>query len=712
MNFKELLSLEEEKVNWKLTLLLIIIAYTFSVSVRYVYISYVGDIPQFQWQGHLMINNNDGYYYAEGARDILAGFHQTTDLSPVNTPAAILTAFLAKFLPFIPFDVLIEFLPGFLGSLIVIPIILIGRVLGSTWMGFLAGLLGGIAWSYYHRTMFGYYDTDMLVIVLPTFALWAILYAIKTKNIKLFFLAPLIEIFMMYWHGGLTNIAIGFFVMSSLYVLIFERKDKNSVLFLLFLLVPLIHIGLLYQIIVLAVLYGAIFNYYEKIELNLNYLLIGIGTAFIILIGLPWISHVLSNGYFTRATISTNEGLKYFSVINTVSETSHIDYNVLVHRISGSWIGFILGGLGYILLTIRFPKMIIALPMVVLGLYAVRGGLRFTIFAVPLFALGDAYIAYLLGKIAKKVFINDKVSNVSKYVLSFVIMAGFIYPNYKHTHVYIVPTVFNKNEVAVLDKLKHIADRNDYVMTWWDYGYPIRYYADVKTFVDGGKHSGNVNFPVSFALTRNLTASRNMSILDAYFTEYDYNYPVKESDCFKQMMKRYDFKDPNLFMDDLDTDIKLPEIKENIYYYLPLRMFNILPTVAVFSTIDLKTGKRDNHFFAQSRAAGEKNGELILKNGVKILLKKGAIVLGRQVIPIKRFAVTSYDKVGKLHKQIQNIHTQGLNVVYMKSYGKWLIMDDFYFNSAYIQLFVFENTDGLFEPVELTPYVKVYKVKK
>jgi dolichyl-diphosphooligosaccharide--protein glycosyltransferase/undecaprenyl-diphosphooligosaccharide--protein glycosyltransferase len=177
-------------------------------------------------------------------------------------------------------------------------------------------------------------------------------------------------------------------------------------------------------------------------------------------------------------------------------------------------------------------------------------------------------------------------------------------------------------------------------------------------------------------------------------------------------MKRYDFKDPNLFMDDLDTDIKLPEIKENIYYYLPLRMFNILPTVAVFSTIDLKTGKRDNHFFAQSRAAGEKNGELILKNGVKILLKKGAIVLGRQVIPIKRFAVTSYDKVGKLHKQIQNIHTQGLNVVYMKSYGKWLIMDDFYFNSAYIQLFVFENTDGLFEPVELTPYVKVYKVKK
>ena len=39
-------------------------------------------------------------------------------------------------------------------------------------------------------------------------------------------------------------------------------------------------------------------------------------------------------------------------------------------------------------------------------------------------------------------------------------------------------------------------------------------------------------------------------------------------------------------------------------------------------------------------------------------------------------------------------------------------MDDFYFKSAYIQLFVFENRGGLFEPVILNPFVKVYKVKK
>ena len=81
---KQFLQLEEDKLNWKIVLLLVLIAYAFNIAVRYIYISYVGDAPQFQWQNHLMINNNDGYYWAEGARDILAGFHQTNDLSPIT----------------------------------------------------------------------------------------------------------------------------------------------------------------------------------------------------------------------------------------------------------------------------------------------------------------------------------------------------------------------------------------------------------------------------------------------------------------------------------------------------------------------------------------------------------------------------------------------------------------------------------------------------
>jgi dolichyl-diphosphooligosaccharide--protein glycosyltransferase/undecaprenyl-diphosphooligosaccharide--protein glycosyltransferase len=385
--------------------------------------------------------------------------------------------------------------------------------------------------------------------------------------------------------------------------------------------------------------------------------------------------------------------------------------DTLVHRISGSWAGFILGGLGYILLMVRYPKITIALPMVVLGLFALRGGLRFTVFAVPFFALGNGYIAYIISKYISTFIMNEKIEKYSIYIISLLLMAGFIYPNYKHIHQYIMPTVFNNNEVKVLDELKTKSKRDDYVLTWWDYGYPIRYYADVKTLVDGAKHSGKVNFPVSFGLTRDLVSSRNMAILDTYWTEYNYNHNLNE-DYFKEMMKQYNFKDPNKFIDYLATDIKLPKLKEDIYYFLPLRMFNILPTVAIFSSIDLQTGKKHQNFFMQSNNFQQKGGVLFLENGARIDLSKKVIIFGRQIIPIKNFAMVAYNNNGKLIKNIQKVSNQGLNIIFMKSYKKFLIMDDRFFNSAYIQLFVFENGGGLFEPVILNPFVKVYKVKK
>jgi len=702
------LSLEEEKLNWKIVLLLIMVAYAFNIAVRYIYISYIGDIPQFYWNGHLMINNNDGYYWAEGARDILSGIHQKNDLSPINMPASILTATLAKFFVFIPLDVLIEYLPGFLGSLVVIPVILIGRALGSTWLGFLASLLAGMAWSYYHRTMFGYYDTDMLVVVFPTFALWAIIWSIQKQDKIFLFLAPFIEILMIHWHGGLYNIATGFFIMSFIYILIFSRNKENLYLLIL-LLIPLLRIEFLYQIVLLVVLYLSLLK--VDIKIDIKYLFIVIGVVFAVLVAMPWISNILNSGYFTRASTQADGGFKYFSVVNTVSEAIHIDKEVLIHRISGGYIGFVLGIFGYILLAIRYPIILISLPMVVLGLFALRGGLRFTIFAVPFFALGDAYIAYLFGKFSYKLF-EEKKAKIVYYVVSLAIMFGFIYPNYKHIHQYIMPTVFTKDEIMVLNKLRQIASRDDYVVSWWDYGYPIRYYADVKTLIDGAKHSGDVNFPVSFALTRDLLSSRNMAVLDVYFTEYNYNHNVSSQDYLKSMMKMYGFKDPNDFLDYLSTNIKLPPLKEDIYYYLPLRMLKILPIVAEFSEIDLKTSKMNYHYFKIANNYKQIGNEIILGKKVKILLNKGAIIINKQIIPIKKFAMTSYDQNNKLHVTIKNIHKNGLNIIFMRSYNKFLIMDDFFFNSAYIQLFVLENTQGLFEKVILTPYVKVYKVKK
>ncbi len=720
-NWKKFLNLEEESLSLGVVWLLILVAYLFNVAVRYIYVGYVDNQPQFFFNGQLMINTNDGYYWAEGARDILNGFHQSNDLSPVNTLAAKTVAFFAKVVP-VSFEALIFYLPGFLASLVVVPLVFIGRVLGSTWMGFLAALLGGMAWSYYHRTMFGYIDTDMLVIVFPVSVIALVMYGF-VKNQKLFMIAAaLVEIVMIEWHSGLYNVANGLFVMGLVYAVLFKRDSLESVFLLLYLVLPVLPIPIVAKVVAILA-YGVLHHTLleqKKTQLEQKAKAVWIGFGLVVVVygvavGLPWVISIAQSGYFTRAVTNTVAGdkLHYFSVVNTVREAGHISYDTIVHRISGSWVGFVLGFVGYMLLLIRYPILLISLPMVVLGFFTIKGGLRFTIFAVPFMALGDAYIAYLFGWMLKKTA-NERMQKTALYGISLLVMAGFIYPNYQHIHKYLVPTVLNRDEVKTLENLKHIAKRDDYVLSWWDYGYPIRYYADVKTLIDGGKHSGDVNFPVSFALTRDLVSSRNMAILDVYETERSYK-EHKGSDYLKYMMDDYNISDPYDFFAMLQNDaLNLPKINEDIYYFLPYRMIDIFPTVAAFSTIDLKTGQQKRHFFYSPRGVRQQGSTLLFPAGVKVLLATGEIEIGAKKVPIHHFVQTFYDKNGKLQKSIQGnpLAQHGLNVIFMKSYGKWLILDDFYYNSAFVQLYVLENTAGLFEPVILSPLVKIYKVKK
>jgi dolichyl-diphosphooligosaccharide--protein glycosyltransferase/undecaprenyl-diphosphooligosaccharide--protein glycosyltransferase len=356
--------------------------------------------------------------------------------------------------------------------------------------------------------------------------------------------------------------------------------------------------------------------------------------------------------------------------------------------------------------------------MVALGFFTYKGGLRFTVFAVPFFALGNAYIAYIVAKVSKSYF-NEKVSQKAFYGISLFLMLGFIYPNYAHVHKYITPSVFNSSEVKVLDTLKKVSKRDDYVLSWWDYGYPIRYYADLKTLSDGGKHSGSVNFPTSFILTHSQIEASKMLRLDVEYTESKYNMKEEDKDRNRtniaNMTLDYGYKDTNNFLTSLGTDIQLPKKTRDVYLYLPNRMINIYPTVNLFSNIDLMTGiKGKQPFFYKSTNFKESKDFIDLGRGIKIEKQTGKIIVGNQKVSLKRFVKTAYLKNGKLQKQVQTINpSANLNVIFMSNYKQFLVVENSVFNSLYFQLFVFENYDKeLFEPIILTPLAKVYKLKK
>jgi len=705
-DIQELLDLKDNRVNTKLFIALMLIAFSFSIAVRMIWVDQFSGVEEFKWNNELMINTNDGYFYAEGARDNLLGVHQDNDRSPVGAPLSQLTSFLAYIVPG-SFEALILYMPAFFGSLLIIPIMLIARELKQDYLGFIAALLGGIVWSYYNRTMTGYYDTDMLVIVLPTLVLYSVILASLSQRNRFLALITFSMMLNSWWYPGSYSLNIGMIAIVLVYTLIFERKNIYFYKILTFMGIAVLLVPFWIKII-LAVAVFSLFHFKHIEDFKIVLSLLGITVLGVLMTGgLAPIFNQLEAYVFRSAVTadSASTGLHFYNVAQTVREAGQIPFETFANRISGHTITFLLSTIGYVLLALRYRVMWLALPMIGLGFLALKGGLRFTVYAVPINALGLGFLI---------VFLAQKIPSNFKYVVMALFTSAALYPNITHVIGYKVPTVFNKSEVQVLDRLHKISDREDYAMTWWDYGYPIRYYSDVKTLIDGGKHNGDTNFPVSFSLFENQQVSSKMARLAVEYTESAYK-EERTGSYIQMMMDDNNISDPNDFLLALSQGlVNIPEKSRDVYYYLPLRMLDILPTVGLFSNLDLSTGKAlQNPFFFQSKNYKQVGNEIHLGGGVRLDLQKGSIILPNQVIAINNFISTEYGQDGKLGIKAQRIDPKSpINVIYMKSMNRFLVIDNKMFNSTYIQLFVLENYDrNLFELSINSPLVKVFKLK-
>jgi dolichyl-diphosphooligosaccharide--protein glycosyltransferase/undecaprenyl-diphosphooligosaccharide--protein glycosyltransferase len=664
-----------------------------------------------------MINNPDGYSYAAGAKEFLNHSHVIGDLNPYHSFPSVITALIVKIFPFLTLDQVILWLPAVFGSLVVIPLFLIGRSLKNDILGFVAAMIGGIVWSYYNRSMIGYYDTDMLVIPLLMFVFWGLVEFFVNDNKKMMLAVPLVIVFYEGWYPGCRTVLLAVVAFAFIYAYFFKR-EKGSFLFLTLVMITLSRFPYYVNLGIFAVLYIAAVkkeNFFTKkniwILFALGLVILAFSGTFDLLIG-------KFLAYFSRNNMDVDR-LHFYSVMKTIREASHIPYTVVAHRISGSWPLFILSFIGYILMIIRYPVMAMSLPSVAVGIMAHKLGLRFTIYAVPFFALGFAYLALLTAEYVSRAFIDDKIAGVSRYVTVALFLAGSLYSNINHVIMYKTPTTFLKQEVSVLNKLSKIASRQDYVLTWWDYGYPIRYYSGTKTLIDGGKHSGEVNFPVSFALTRNQVAAANIARLDVEYTDKvetakELGKKLKTKGFLPDMMKKYGYKDVNDFLNALNSpDFKLPKKTRDIYFYLPFRMSDIYPTVAIFSYIDLSTGKVKEPFIIPSGVVGGNREGIKFANGMWLDMR-GMLHIGNKAAPVNSFYIGTYGKNGKFKTVKQTFDPQSnIYIVWYRPLNKLLIVDKNIFNSTYVQMFFLRNYDkNLFEPVIENPFAVIYKLKK
>ena len=703
----------------KLTLIYMAIAYVFVFLFHLYWLSWAGKIPEFYWNGQLMINNVDGYFFGSGAQKIVEGIHQHNPrlLDVWHYGTTVITAYLAKFFH-ISIDTLMLYLPAVISSLVVIPIILIGKLYKNELWGFLAALIGGIGWSYYNRTLVGYYDTDMFAAMLPMLILYFVLYSIKNKDLLFALFAGITVILYPWAYDQGLSIVYAMGIMAFLYHLVFNLKDEFTYKFIALLSISLMAINPFVRAVLAIGLYWFFVN--KKVEFKHLQILAGVGFALFFLTGNVF-GIILAKVFSYSTSTTSYEGLKFLNVNKTVREAGQIPWFVVFDRIIGSALGLVVAVIGYVLLVRKHKEFIIALPLWGIGFFAFIGGLRFTVYAVPVAAISGVYFfIYLSEKLKVK---NEKLMKVIPFIGS----AFLITPNITHivgccenskllasiekiyplkSYPYLVPTTFKKSEVAVLDELRKKSNPKDYVITWWDYGYPIWYYANVNTLIDGGKHNED-NFLVSKILTTsNPYLAANLSKIS--IKKYVETNQTVAPQLFIKNSKPVNVND---YLDKIgDVSYKTPKLERNVYIMLPYRMFNIFPTVATFSNRNLNSGEvYRNHFFYKSRIA--KQGAFIKIGNIPVDLRRGVIMIQRGV-PVKEIALVAMTKNGKTVVKKQKLRNNGLNLVILQSYGEGIIMDDYYYNSMFVQMFIFENYDkNLFEPVILNPWMKIYKIK-
>lgn len=689
-------------------MLYIVVAYLFSVAMRYIWVYKMGGHPEFYWNGELMINTNDGYFFASGAQHSLFGLHNDNPRIPGvwDYGVVFFTTLLAKITPF-SLETIILYMPTFVSSLVVVPIILIARLYGKTTWGFFSALLGSIAWSYYNRTMTGYYDTDMFSAMAPMFILYFLIKSTLDNSLKSALYAAIMIIFYPFLYDQGLSIVYAMGIIYAVYMVLHHRKEPNTYKSLLVVFVALFNLKALgiavpYNYLAKLLLVGGVYLLLLTKEIEKRKLIYASATAFVLFLllgdvfGLIW--HKIAS-YIIRGT---EEGRLHFYAVNqTVREAGKIPFEVFANRISGSIAGLFVAAVGYVLLCWRYRAFILALPLVGIGVFALWGGLRFTVYAVPVAAMSAVFlIDFAISKITDK----KKVYIVGMSVFT----ALLLYPNITHILGYMVPTVFTKNEVEVLDRFNQKANSKDYTITWWDYGYPIWFYSDTNTLIDGGKHNHD-NFIVSEILTTSSqmeAANLSRIAVERYVSS---GYKVVADTLFAK-------EDPKAFLKRLREDeIELPQKTREVYIYLPLRLLDILPTVAVFSDIDLLTGeKKRPALFYKTQHFKQVGQRILLGNSVELNLQNASLKIGKQRVPINTFFTTFYDAKGKLHVQAQTANfASNIFVVFMRSYNIFLVLDAKMYNSAFIQLFVFENYDkALFEPAVLSPMAKVYRVKR
>ena len=215
-------------LQWTVTLGAILIAWGLGAWLRLDWVGHAEKQPAYQWQEHYLPTTHDSYLFA-------SIIHQAgnTNVVPVGLKThpgpfphgaiTLLGTALVRHGGIHVADV-ITYLPVFMAGLLAIPMVLLGRLYGSTLAGCCSACLAVVAFSYFNRTNAGYFDTDMFSVTVPALILYFLLRAHKEESLLFLSLGAVgIYIYPFFYGAGVPIVtALGIsFVLYRIHVTLF-----------------------------------------------------------------------------------------------------------------------------------------------------------------------------------------------------------------------------------------------------------------------------------------------------------------------------------------------------------------------------------------------------------------------------------------------------------------------------------------------------------
>ncbi len=573
------------RLRW-LALGAIVLAWVFGLSLRAAWLGSLDENPEATtFEGHRLLTTADAYYYATGVLHETTGFPTGNDRVPgLDENVLIALGGFAVSLGFAIEDVCL-WMPAVIAPLIAVPLVLLGLMFGRLLWGFIASLVAVLGFSYWNRTVPGYFDTDMITIPYVFGVVALLVAAFWRRRAWLGTLAALLVILAPYMHPGSERVLAATTIGVVGYALVFTRKDPIGYRIALALLVAFLPIPFWLRAPLILVLELGLPRLrvpapqivYPLVTLLLFFVVAWQSRSMDVVLDILGID-LDDDGGRQRAR-AADLAVSFPGIGHTVAELVSPDLDKLSSRVAGHGALIVSGALGMLAMCWRHRPFLLIAPLVGLGTIFAAGGQRYTIFAVPAFALGNAWLVLLVGRMIAHVVMRHRARLVEA-VAALALSPLLIGPAVAHALSYPARTAVTGPEAELLTRMKERIQPGDVMFTWWDYAYGLWYHSGARTVIDGSKQNQDTWMVAEALFT---SSQREAAALARIAAETQARYQGLDS-FIGDVLRDYRDKTGRPVSDFVpalrEGRVELPEKTREVYLYLPWRLMQIAPNVA------------------------------------------------------------------------------------------------------------------------------------